>query len=152
MDKLFFVVGVLVFLLGLAFAIVNAALFLRKVWKVLRAIKTTGVVTNVEAREGMRHSGAFASPSPRNTLFRPTVRFQTADGRVIDYTPGTSNSWSNYKIGENIPVYYDARQPQKPVVGRFYNLWFPFFLFGFVSALLIVVGGIFSIVGRGMSP
>lgn len=145
-EIIFPVVGALVFAFGLLFAFGTLLLFVRKVWKIKNATKTTGVVINVEVREGMQQS-QFDGASPRNTLFKPTVRFQTEDGRIIDYTPNISNSWSNYKTGENIPVYYDPRHREKPIIGRSYNLWFPFFLFGFVSIIFTFVGGIFLLVG-----
>ncbi|CAN5286923.1 hypothetical protein BH10ACI1_BH10ACI1_24170 [soil metagenome] len=100
MNNHFTIIGTLLVLLGLTFLGGTIILVLRKIFKLKKSIPTTGVVVNVEASEGMRQNHS----KRRNTLYKPTVRFQTADGRVIDYTPMISSSWSNYRIGENIPV------------------------------------------------
>lgn len=142
MFQMFTIIGVLLVLFGLSFVGITIILLLRKVWRISKSTKTTGVVMNVEVSQGARQ---FDASSTRNTLYKSTVRFQTADGRVVDYTPQTSNSWSNYRVGENVPVYYNPQQPEKPIVGRPYNLWFPFFLFGFVGGIFVCVGAIFML-------
>lgn len=108
MNQMFTVIGVLAVLVGLSFVGITIVLLAVKIWRIKKSTKTTGVVMNVEASLGMQQSLG----STRNTLYKPTVRFQTADGRVVDYTPNTSNSWSNYRVGENVPIYYDPQQPQ----------------------------------------
>lgn len=125
---------------GLLMTGINAALVIRKIRKIKKSTKTTGVVMNVEVSQGMQQ---LDYSSTRNTLFTPTVRFQTADGRIIDYKPEMSSSWSNRRIGENVPVYYDPQQPEKPIVGKPYNLWFPHLLFGIVGGMFLFIGTLF---------
>lgn len=129
-------IPILLTLVGLLITVINIILFVRKIWRIKKSKKTMGVVMNVEVSLGMQQSYS----SPRNTLFTPTVRFQTADGRIVDYTPKMSSSWSNYRVGENVPVYYDSQQPEKPIVGRFYNLWFPHFLSGAAGGFFLFIG------------
>ncbi len=105
-----------------------------------------GVVVDVKASLGMQQNYS----TPRNTLYKPTVRFQTADGRVIDYTPNTSNSWNNYQIGENVPIYYDPQQPPKAYFGTTFNLWFPFLIFGFVGGMFTVIGAFFVLISMNL--
>ncbi len=131
---------ILLALVGLLMTVINTILFVRKIWRITKSTKTTGVVMNVEVNLGMQQSHS----STRNTLFTPTVRFQTAGGRIINYTPNMSTSWSNYRVGENVPVYYDPQQPEKVMVGRFYDLWFPHFLCALVGGMFLFIGATFT--------
>lgn len=141
-EWIFPLIGGVMLVVGLGLFSGAIVLLLRKIWRMSKSARATGVVMNVEVSEGMRQPIG----STRNTLFKPTVRFRTADGRVVDYTPNTSNSWSNYSVGENVPVYYDPQRPEKVVVGTTYKLWFPFFLFGFVGGLFTLIGAFFVFV------
>lgn len=94
---------------------------------------------NVETTSGMSH---FDS-SPRSTLYTPTVRFQTADGRIVDHTPKISNNVSNYKIGEKVPVYYDPQQPENAIAGTAFRLWYPLFVFALAGGFFALLGAVF---------
>ncbi len=147
MDYVPLLVGGGMLLMGSSFFAVSFILLLRKIFKIKRSAKTTGVVMNVEESLGMRQSNS-SGYSSRNTLYKPTVRFQTADGRTVDYTPQTSNSWSNYKVGENVPVYYESHQPEKAIIGRPFQLWFGLIIFGFVGGFFALMGVFFLIVSQ----
>lgn len=136
------IIPILIFLAGLLITVINTPLVVRKIWRVKTFTKTTGVVMNVESRQGMSQFDSSA----RNTLFSATTRFQTADGRIVDYTPKVWTSTNNYRVGENVPVYYDPQQPEKAVVGRFYNLWFLHFVSGIVGGLFLLGGAIAMLV------
>lgn len=136
MNYMPILIGVVQFLFGSTFFCVSLILILRKLLRMKKWTKTTGVVTNVETSLGMRQSMG----SPRNTLYKPKLRFQTTDGRVIDYEPQTSNSWSNYNAGQQIPVYYDPQNPENAMAGTAFGQWFGLIIFG-------VVGGFFALAG-----
>lgn len=140
MDRMFTVVGVLAVLLGLAILGISIVLLLIKVLKIRGSVKTTGIVTDVEVRQGMRQS----TGTTRNTLYRPKVRFQTADGRVIDYQSKISSSLDNYSIGQNVTVYYDPQSPQEAHIGTISHVVFPYLIFGFVGGLFAMVGAFFA--------
>jgi len=139
MDSMFTMMGVLFVLLGLSLLISAIVLCLRKWLRIKKSVKTTGVVVSNETAPGMMQHGA----TPRSTLYKPTVRFQTADGRTVDYTPKVSTSYSNYSVGENVPVYYNPQQPEESIVGTTFRLWFIFLLFGFVGGVFAFVGAMF---------
>ena len=139
MNKMFPIIGVLVVLFGLTFIGGTVILALRKYLKLKKSIAATGVVVHVEISQGMRQNYSRT----RSTLYKPTVRFQTADGRVIDYTPRTANSWSNYSVGENVPVHYDPQQPANPIIGNASGRWFPFIICVFVGGMFTVIGAFF---------
>ena len=139
MNKMFPIIGILAVLFGLTFIGGTVILALRKYFKLKKSIAATGVVVHVEISQGMRQNHSRT----RSTLYKPTVRFQTADGRVIDYTPMMANSWSNYNVGENVPVHYDPQQPANPIIGNASSRWLPFIICGFVGGLFTVVGAFF---------
>lgn len=139
MESIFTIIGILALLLGLSFIGGAIVLCLRKWLRIKKSVKTTGVVVNNETSMGMMQRGA----TPRSTLYKPTVRFQTADGHVVDYTPKVSTSYSNYSVGENVPVYYNPQQPADAIVGTTFHLWFIFLLFGFVGGGFAFVGAMF---------
>ncbi|CAN5852131.1 hypothetical protein BH20ACI4_BH20ACI4_15680 [soil metagenome] len=143
MDKMFPIIGVLAVLFGLTFLGITVALALRKYLRLKKSIAATGVVVHVEISKGMRQNHS----ARRSTLYKPTVRFQTADGRVINYTPMMANSWSNYGVGENVPVHYDPQQPENPIIGNASGRWFPFIICVFVGGMFTVVGGVFILFG-----
>lgn len=136
---MFTVVGVLAVLLGLAILGISSVLLLIKVFKIRGSVKTTGIVTDIEVKQGMRQSHS----STRNTLYRPKVRFQMADGRVIDYQSKISSSLDNYSIGQNVTVYYNPQSPQEAHIGTISHGVFPYLIFGFVGGLFALVGAFF---------
>lgn len=142
MDTMFLLMGVLMLLLGSAFFITSFVLAVRKKLKLKRFVETVGVVTNVEKSLGMRHQDYT---TPRNALYKPTVRFQTTDGAVHDFTPSTSNSWSNFKPGERIPVFYESQLREKPIIGSPFKRWFGLAIFGFVGFFFACVGAFFTL-------
>lgn len=143
MDRTFTVVGILVVLAGLLLLSISVVLLSVKVWKIKKSAKTTGVVIDVEMRQGMRHYNS----SMRNILYNPTIRFQTADGRLIDYKSKISSSWDNYKIGENVMVYYNPQLPQEAHIGTMKRVVLPYLLFGFVGGLFAFVGAFLAAMG-----
>lgn len=138
MDYPFLLIGGAQFLLGSTFFAVSTFLIIRKKLRMKKWAKTTGVVLDVETSQGMRQPMG----TTRNTLFKPKVRFRTADGRVIDYEPQTSNSWSNYNVGQNIELYYDPQQPDNVMFGK----WFGLIIFTVVGGFLAFLGAVFLLV------
>lgn len=139
MDQKFTVIGILVLLFGLLAFGITVILLLIKVWKISRSTKTTGVVMDVEVSQGMRQNYS----SSRNTLYKPSVRFQTADGRLIDYKSKIASSLDNYAIGENVTVYYNPQFPHQAHIGTILHTLFPYLIFGFVGGMFTLVGTFF---------
>lgn len=140
---MFPIIGILAVLFGLTFLGGTVILALRKYLRLKKSIAAMGVVVHVEVSQGMRQNHSRA----RNTLYKPTVRFRTANGRVINHTPMMANSWSNYRVGENVPVYYDPQQPENPIIGSASGRWFPFIICVFVGGIFAVLGAFFILLG-----
>ena len=131
------------FLIGSAFFVVSVFLMIRKKLRMKNWMETMGVVLDVEVSQGMQQSFG----TPRSTLYRPKVRFQTADGRVIDYEPKTSNNMSNYRIGEQIPVYYYPQQPGKVTFGMSSWQWVRMIIFAVLGGFMTLFGALFILIG-----
>ncbi|HEX9930031.1 MAG TPA: DUF3592 domain-containing protein [Pyrinomonadaceae bacterium] len=139
MDSTGTTIGILQILLGLSLFTGSIVLLLRKWMRIKKSARTIGIVVNSETMMGMRHTDS----SPRSTLYSPTVRFQTADGRVIDYTQKIYDNVSNYRIGENVPVYYNPHQPEEAIVGTAFRLWYRLSVFGLVGGGFVLIGTFF---------
>ncbi|HQU82042.1 MAG TPA: DUF3592 domain-containing protein [Pyrinomonadaceae bacterium] len=136
MDYSSLFIGGMPFLMGSAFFIVSILVMIRKKLRMKNWTKTTGLVTDVEVSHRMNQQMGTS-----NTLFRPKVRFQTTDGRIIDYQPRISNNFSNYGIGQQIEVYYNPQNPGKVMFGTSSWRLIVFAIFGGLMALF----GIFFI-------
>ena len=142
MNYIFLLIGGTQFLMGSSFFGVSVFLIIRKKLRMKNWMKTTGLVLDIEVSQGMRQPMG----KTRNTLFRPKVRFQTADGRVIDYEPQTSNSWSNYKVGEQISVYYNPQQPEKVMLGTGTGQWLRLIAFAVGGVFFALFGAVFLLI------
>ena len=139
MNQMFTIIGILAVLFGLLALGITIILLLIKVWKIRSSTKTTGVVMNVEVSQGMRQNNS----SVRNTLYKPTVRFQTVDGRIIDYKSNIASSLDNYDVGQNVTVYYNPQFPHEAHIGTISHTLFPYLIFGFVGVMFTFVGAFF---------
>lgn len=81
-----------------------------------------------------------SSPPTRNRAptLAPVVRFTTARGAVITTTSPGSKTTAVYKVGEQVKLRYDPRQPNRVELPDFASQWLPllatstFALFGWV--------------------
>jgi len=144
MEIIFTIIGILALMLGLAFIGVTSILGLRKWIKIKRSASTTGVVVSNETTTGMRYDS-----DPRSTLYKPTVRFQTADGRIVDHAPKISTNVSNYTVGQKVPVHYDPQKPEEAMVGATFRLWFSLIILGLVGGVFALVGTMFIVITQG---
>ncbi len=66
-------------------------------------LSAVGVVTDHTFRAG--HGGSTG-------VIFPSVRFQTADGRIIEFQNGVGSN-APPKVGEEVTVYYDPERPEE---------------------------------------
>lgn len=143
MDKTFLLIGGGQFLLGSTFFAGSIFFIIRRKLRMKKWMKTTGVVLDVEISQGMQQPMG----TPRTPLFRPKVRFQTADGRIIDYQPKVSNNTSNYEIGQHIEVYYNRQQPENVMFGARTVDWVRLIAFAVIGGFLALFGALFLLIG-----
>lgn len=147
MNTTFLLIGSGQFLIGSAFLGVSLIAGIRKKLRMKKWTQTTGVVTDVEISRGMHQSPG----TTRSTLYKPKVSYRIADGRVINFEPKTSNSWSNYSVGQQIPVYYDPQQPEKAMFGTGSGQWLSLIVFGVVGGFLALFGLVFMLISMASS-
>ena len=92
--------------------------------------RAVGVVTAHTSRRS--HSGIDQRTS---LLFFPSVRFQTADGRTVEFQNKIGSN-APPRVGDEVTVVYDPARPEeaKVALGS---------MFRFDPKVLLVVGGIF---------
>ncbi len=100
----FFAVGLLI-LLAAAWLFVDVQRFARK------AVSVTGTVVAVQAEDA--RSEMEGMPARDITLHRPVVRFQTAQGQMIQFTASFATGAPLYVVGEQVQVLYPGGMPSK---------------------------------------
>ncbi|CAN5851966.1 hypothetical protein BH20ACI4_BH20ACI4_15660 [soil metagenome] len=118
-----------------------------------KSTEAMGTVT--DSGETLRHNfdsnrnqNGIHFGSRRETWFSPTVRFQTADGRTIDYTSKVAQK-TRFTVGQQIPVNYDSLDPQSVTLGsrKSVLMWLPFVFVGFIGFFFLLFGLIFGLIG-----
>lgn len=140
----------LVPLVPLALATVGAVLlvlgvrnFVRTRRFVNQASSATGTVTDVKTRTSTSHTG----DGPRLRTYRyPVVRFQTHDGRTVEFESETGTSGFSHKPGEQVEVLYDPLKPEQARIKTFMMLWFAPLIFSVLGLFLFVFGSLFGLV------
>ena len=108
-----------------------------------QASSSTGTVTDVKARTRRSHT----SDGPRmRTYHYPVVRFQTQDGRTVEFESETGTSGFSQKPGEQVGVLYNPLKPEQARINTFMMLWFTPLIFSVVGFCLFVFGSLFGLV------
>jgi len=138
---LFAVIGILIAFFGVCMVGGSGFFLLKKKAFANRAVSTPGTVIHVERMSGMRGTGMTSSSS--GPMYKPTVRFQSATGMTIDYTPKTFSNWACNQVGETVPVLYDPNQPDKISIGKTSSFWVPAFICLFTGVVFAAIGLVF---------
>jgi hypothetical protein len=133
---LFFVVGAVLLFLGIR----N---FVRTRRFVSRASSATGTVTEVRTRTSTSHTG----DGPRMRTYRyPVVRFQSQDGRTVEFESETGTSSFSQGPGEQVEVIYDPLRPEEARIKSFMMLWFVPLIFSVVGFFMFAFGALFGLI------
>lgn len=76
-------------------------------------------------------------------LFTPRVRFQTTDGREIEFQSGLRTNPPAYRTGQTVQVFYDPGEPRSAVIRGLFSIWF-------MPIILSFIGLIFGVIGTAM--
>ncbi len=127
---------IILFLFAFLFALIGLGIIAGAVffaWQKKNFLKdatpSTGTIINVRLSGGVYYN---------------TVRFQTEMGQTIEHTPSTATSWSNYQIGQSVPIYYNRFDPQQASIGSLSGVS-PWMVYIFVAG----IGLFFFAVGLG---
>jgi hypothetical protein len=100
-----------------------------------RSVQASGVVVEV-VRIQNRQTGEL--------MFAPLVRFQTADGRSIEFQSSLRTNPPSYSPGESVTVLYDPARPVSAEIANLFSIWF-------APMVLWFLGTVFTAVGIGVA-
>ncbi len=111
------IVGAILAVIGILLVSLGGYLFVREQIFLHSAEQATAVVTN---NESVSYTGNinemgiqryYCSAFQFRTRDGQTISFKEAEGKLNRASCGDLNSAPDHKVGETVPVYYDARDP-----------------------------------------
>ncbi len=135
-------VGGLVFLLlGLIFGCIGGGFAGVSLVALQDKLTCQGVVVGFHPKiMGNQHSLVRAKTVPE-VEFTIDDKVYTIRGKIASTPPG-------YTVGESVPVYYQANQPEKGFVGSFLELWLFPIVFGGIGFVFTLTGCGFLLYAR----
>jgi hypothetical protein len=106
-----------------------------------RSVEAQGVVVELVAtrdRDG-------------NVLFAPKVRFETANGKPVEFLSSLRTNPPAYAVGQSVRVLYDPEKPGSAALAGFFSLWFVPIVLGFIGTVFTAVGVAVAVVRRRMA-
>jgi hypothetical protein len=101
-----------------------------------RAEKTQATVVDVEERR-----------SEGDLMFYPVFSFTDREGNTHEIRSSVGANPPSYAIGDRVDVYYNPDYPERNKLDRFVSLWLGPAILAFMGLILIVLGGLVSLVG-----
>ena len=73
-------------------------------------------------------------------LFAPVVRFQTVEGRIVEFESSFRSNPPGYRTGQTVSVLYDPDEPRSAAIRDVFRLWFMPIILGFTGSIFLTVG------------
>lgn len=108
------------------------------------SVSTTGTVIELIGREDCSTDDDRRRTC--RTVYAPTVRFTTSDGRQVDYRSRTATGPSLYREGQQVEVRYRPDDPTDARIDAFTDLWLAPLIVGGVGVIFGVVTGVLGAV------
>ncbi|MGK7874877.1 MAG: DUF3592 domain-containing protein [Xenococcaceae cyanobacterium] len=70
--------------------------------------------------------------------YHPRVRFQTLEGKTIEFTPGNGSNPPMYEVNDHVPVVYNRDDPNYAVINSFIEIWLGPVIYAGLGLLLLV--------------
>ncbi len=122
--------GVLIALvLGLPLLIVGVKELYHVSKFVARAEQADSII--VEMRKG----------SSMLSKYHPCVRFQTKEGKTIEFSPGNGSNPPMYEVNDHVPVVYDSNNPNYAAINSFIEIWLGPVIYAGLGLLLLISSG-----------
>ena len=142
-EFLWLLIPLVLAVVGAVFLVLGIRNFVRTRRFVGRASSATGTVTDVKMRTSTSHTGD--GPSMRTYRY-PIVRFQTQDGRTVEFESKTGTSSFSQGPGEQVEVLYDPLKPEEARIKTFMMLWFAPLIFSVLGFFMFVFGTLFTLI------
>jgi len=82
-------------------------------------------------------------------MYAPLVRFETSDGRSIEFESRVRSNPPGYRTGQTVAVLYDPDEPESAAIRGVLQLWLTSIILGFVGSMFLLIGtGMIVICGR----
>lgn len=112
-----------------------------KAW-IARAVEVQGsVIEMVRVRDS----------EDKGYLFTPIVRFQTADGRTVEFQSGLRTNPPAYRTGQTVSVLYDPDVPESTAIRGVLSLWFMPIILSFIGSIFLAVGAAMIVLSNKVS-
>ena len=142
-EYLLLLIPFLLSAVGALFLVLGIRSSLRTRRFVSQASSATGAVTGVKTRTSTSHSSdGFDVRSYRY----PVVRFQTRDGRTVEFESRTGTTSFSQGPGERVEVLYDPLKPEEARIKTFMMLWFVPLIFVVLGFFMFAFGMLFGLV------
>lgn len=73
-------------------------------------------------------------------LFAPVVRFETREGRTVEFESTMRSYPPAYRTGQAVTVLYDPDEPRYAAIRGFFSLWLMAIILGFIGTVFLSVG------------
>ena len=73
-------------------------------------------------------------------MYAPFVRFQTIEGRTVEFQSTLSSNPPGYRTGQTVSVLYDPDDPQSAAIRGVFSLWLTSIVLGFIGSAFLAVG------------
>lgn len=93
--------------------------------------------------DGMVIELRLSRPGSGSSGHQPVVRFTTNEGSVVEFISSISSRPPAYKIGEQVQVLYDPKDPYHAEINSFLSLWL-------LPSIFLLLGGVFFVIGSVM--
>jgi hypothetical protein len=97
---------------------------------------------SVEAKGSVVEMVRLRDRETGEVSFAPLVRFQTADGKTVEFQSTWRSNPPAYSAGQSVTVLYDPGEPNSAAVAGLFSIWG-------VSIILAVIGAAFAAIGIG---
>jgi hypothetical protein len=112
-----------------------------KTW-IASAIETPGsVIEMVRLRDS----------EDKGYVFAPVVRFETMDGRTIEFQSGLRTNPPAYRTGQTVSVFYDPDVPESAAIRGVFSLWLTPIILAFIGSIFLAIGAAMILLIRRVS-
>ncbi len=73
--------------------------------------------------------------------YHPRVRFQTKEGKTIEFSPGNGSNPPMYEVNDHVPVVYNSDYPNYAVINTFVEIWLGPVIYAGLGLLLLIYPG-----------
>lgn len=125
-------------IIKLAFMIIGGLMLVAALWFyqhtqqfLQTATQAEGIVVAfVESRQA----------NSKTIQYAPVVRYVAQDGREIEFKSSVSSYPAGYELGEKVPLFYLASEPEKAKLSAYFSLWGGATILGILGAVFFSIG------------